>query len=122
LGLPNQRIQYAIAFERTRHSIPWSQALQNVFALPRLGGEKPQRIRADPLAVVARAALASADFFDAFEVLLTDGRLSPTEIFLRSVGATPPWVTALMSIRNRVVRLFGLKDVGQSERRQKWEG
>jgi hypothetical protein len=43
-----------------------------------------------PIESQLHAALASADFFDAYEALLTDGRLSPTEIFPRSVGATPP--------------------------------
>jgi hypothetical protein len=57
-------------------------------------------------------SLADADFYDAFEAPLNTAMLSPTEIFLRASRATPRWVDDLMAIRNRIVRLFGLKDVG----------
>jgi hypothetical protein len=56
--------------------------------------------------------LAGADFCDAYEAPLTTATLSPTEIFLRASHTTPRWVEELMAIRNRIVRLFGLKDVG----------
>jgi len=56
--------------------------------------------------------LAGADFHDAWEAPLRDPALSPTEIFLRAARATPAWVGLAMALRNRVVRLFGLKDVG----------
>jgi hypothetical protein len=61
---------------------------------------------------VLQAWLAGADFFDAYEAPLTSAMLSPTEIFLRASRSTPRWVDRLMAIRNRIVRLFGLKDVG----------
>ena len=59
--------------------------------------------------------LADADFYDAYEAPLPLGVVtaSPTEVFLHSSRATPPWINRLMRIRNRVVRLFGLKDVGE---------
>jgi len=56
--------------------------------------------------------LAGADFYDAYEAPLATATLSPTEIFLRASHTTPRWVEELMAIRNRIVRLFGLKDVG----------
>ena len=56
--------------------------------------------------------LAGADFYDAYEAPLITATLSPTEIFLRASRTTPRWVEGLMAIRNRIVRLFGLKDVG----------
>jgi hypothetical protein len=56
--------------------------------------------------------LAGADFYDAYEAPLNTAMLSPTEIFLRASRSTPQWVDDLMAIRNRIVRLFGLKDVG----------
>jgi len=59
-----------------------------------------------------QSSLADADFYDAYEAPLNVAMLSPTEIFLRGSRATPQWVNSLMSIRNRIVRLFGLKDVG----------
>jgi hypothetical protein len=59
-----------------------------------------------------RPWLAGADFYDAYEAPLNTATLSPAEIFVRASRATPRWVDDLMSIRNRIVRLFGLKDVG----------
>ena len=59
-----------------------------------------------------RPTLADADFYDAYQAPLNTAMLSPTEIFLRTSRATPRWVDDLMAIRNRIVRLFGLKDVG----------
>jgi len=56
--------------------------------------------------------LAGADFYDAYEAPLNTAMLSPTEIFLRASRSTPQWVDDFMAIRNRIVRLFGLKDVG----------
>ena len=59
-----------------------------------------------------RPSLADADYYDAYEAPLNTAALSPTEIFLRASRNTPRWVDDLMAIRNRIVRLFGLKDVG----------
>ncbi len=56
--------------------------------------------------------LADADFHDAYEAPLVDPALSPTEIFLIASRATPGWVDFAMSLRNRIVQLVGLKDVG----------
>lgn len=56
--------------------------------------------------------LAEATFHDAFEADLDDADLTPVEIALRFLRATPDWVEALLHIRNRAVRLFGLRDVG----------
>ena len=61
---------------------------------------------------VLKSSLADADFYDAYEAPLNTATLSPTEIFLRASRGTPRWVEELMAIRNRMVRLFGLKDVG----------
>jgi len=59
-----------------------------------------------------KPTIAGANFFDAYSSPLTNSTLTPTEIFLRSISATPRWVDSLMSIRNVVVRQLGLKDVG----------
>jgi hypothetical protein len=55
-----------------------------------------------------------SDFCDAYEVSLPMGAaaLSPTEFYLHASRTTPRWINTLMRIRNRIVRLFGLKDVG----------
>ncbi len=65
-----------------------------------------------PAASALRSWFADADFHDAWEAPLRDPARSPTEIFIRVTGATPAWVGLAMALRNRVVRLFGLKDVG----------
>jgi hypothetical protein len=59
-----------------------------------------------------QAFLPKADFWDAYKAVLIDTALTPTEIFLRAARATPGWVSTLMAIRNRAVRLFGAKRCG----------
>lgn len=59
-----------------------------------------------------RPWLEGSDFHDAYEAPLQDLALSPTEIFLRAARATPRWVADLMTIRNRIVIWFGIRDVG----------
>lgn len=65
-----------------------------------------------PAASALQSWLAESDFHDAWEAPLRDPTLSPTEIFLKTIDVEPAWVAQAMSLRNRVVRLFGLKDVG----------
>lgn len=57
--------------------------------------------------------LARATFHDAFESDLADTALSPLDIAIRYVRATPDWVEALLSIRNRMVAPLGIRDGGQ---------
>lgn len=59
-----------------------------------------------------RALLSPADFADAYRIELVNPNLTPTEIFLKAVSATPLWVDGLMAVRNFAVRFCGLKDVG----------
>lgn len=59
------------------------------------------------------ALLAKADFYDAYSARLTETALTPVEIYIRAARSTPRWVSTLMSVRNWVVGLFGLKDVGR---------
>jgi hypothetical protein len=72
--------------------------------------------RVDRIAFPPESALAArlvdATFHDAFEADLDDAGLTPVEIALRFLRATPDWVEALLGVRNRTVRLFGLRDVG----------
>jgi hypothetical protein len=58
------------------------------------------------------ALLPDATFHDAFEAGLDDEALTPVEIALRFLRATPDWVEALLHVRNRAVSVFGLRDVG----------
>ncbi|GAB7548372.1 DUF2867 domain-containing protein [Cupriavidus sp. CuC1] len=65
-----------------------------------------------PASSLLAPSLASADFFDAYRVGLADAGQSALEIYLDMVSRTPAWVTCLMTLRNRVVALLGLKDLG----------
>lgn len=56
--------------------------------------------------------LPGADFFDCYEMPLEHGGRPALEIYLGMIGNTPAWIDLLMGMRNRVVVLFGLKDVG----------
>jgi len=56
--------------------------------------------------------LQGADFFDSYEMPLEHGGRSALEIYLGAIRKTPAWVNFLMAIRNRVVLLFGLKNLG----------
>ncbi|MBS0519868.1 MAG: DUF2867 domain-containing protein [Proteobacteria bacterium] len=66
-----------------------------------------------PAESVLKAAIGDADFHDAYAARLADGSLSPIEIGLRVMRSTPRWVSLLMSVRNRLVSMVGLKDVGR---------
>ena len=57
--------------------------------------------------------LEGADFFDAWAIDAADPSLSALRQFLKAVQATPRWVDACMSLRNRAVQLVGLKNLGE---------
>jgi Protein of unknown function (DUF2867) len=68
---------------------------------------------ATPLGCSLTAELQHADFYDSYCVPLEcEDERSALELFLQTVAHTPDWVHALMAIRNRVVGLFGLKNLG----------
>jgi Protein of unknown function (DUF2867) len=56
--------------------------------------------------------LIGSDFADSYEIEMTDKSLSALEIYLKAVARTPNWIEQLMNARNRVVSVFGLKDLG----------
>ncbi len=58
------------------------------------------------------AQLHGADFFDCYEMPLAHAGRSALEIYLGVISRTPAWIDFLMATRNRVVRLFGLKNLG----------
>ena len=62
----------------------------------------------------SRAAhlIDGADFWDAWSVPAAQPELPALDQFLKAVRATPRWVEACMSLRNRVVAQLGLKDLG----------
>ena len=65
-----------------------------------------------PIASDIAKQLQGADFFDSYAMPLEHAGRSALEIYLGVVSRTPAWINFLMATRNRVVRLFGLKDLG----------
>ncbi|WP_229676308.1 DUF2867 domain-containing protein [Polaromonas eurypsychrophila] len=66
--------------------------------------------------IPAGCALAAkqhdADFADAYEALVPASQLTATEIYRAITRQTPGWIEGLMRVRNQVVRLVGLKNLG----------
>ncbi len=58
------------------------------------------------------ASTHTAYFADAFETLVPRSNLTATQLYSAVMRSTPAWVDGLMKVRNRIVRLFGLKDLG----------
>lgn len=67
-------------------------------------------------AIPAKSKIAEdipgAYFYDCFQTPFDHAGLSAMQIYMNTFAKTPAWVNALMGIRNRVVVLFGLKNVG----------
>ncbi|MCX8999230.1 DUF2867 domain-containing protein [Rhizobiaceae bacterium BDR2-2] len=58
------------------------------------------------------AALAGADWADGWTLVLPHGRPTALQAAHRMLGNSPAWVRLLMTLRNRIVALFGLKTAG----------
>jgi hypothetical protein len=61
------------------------------------------------------ADLADAYFYDAYAVAFDKPDSGVLDIYLKGVARTPAWVNFLMILRNRIVALFGLKDLGRMD-------
>jgi hypothetical protein len=59
-----------------------------------------------------RDSAHNADFADAFTVCIPHSDLTATQIYAAVARHTPVWVNSMMAVRNKVVRLFGLKHLG----------
>ncbi len=55
----------------------------------------------------------ASHFNDSYSVITVRNELDPLHLYLLMVNNTPVWVNSLLSIRNKIVKLLGLKDVGQ---------
>ncbi|QCK88222.1 DUF2867 domain-containing protein [Phreatobacter aquaticus] len=53
--------------------------------------------------------LAGAGFIDAFRIVVTDSAIDAPTAAERMMGRSPRWVTALLKLRNVIVRPLGLK-------------
>lgn len=56
--------------------------------------------------------MVGAYFQDSYEFSLDSASPSALQLYLQLVKETPAWVSLLMSLRNRVVGLVGLKNLG----------
>jgi hypothetical protein len=56
--------------------------------------------------------LPGAYFFDAYEIPLAHDGQSALDIYLKIVAKMPAWINFLMTVRNRVVAVLGLKNLG----------
>lgn len=66
-----------------------------------------------PPGTAIHAAMPGAQFFDAYEVADPRPARTALQTWLDVVARTPRWTQQLMALRNRLVRLVGLKDLGQ---------
>ena len=57
--------------------------------------------------------LGNANFADCYETPDPQPQASALQTWLDLMRQTPPWISHLMALRNRIVVLVGLKDVGQ---------
>ena len=65
-----------------------------------------------PAASVQHQRLAGADFADGYQARDPQPQASAMQTWLDMVARTPRWTNELMAVRNRLVRLVGLKDLG----------
>lgn len=65
-----------------------------------------------PTESTINARLPGAFFYDCYAIAVPDTSRTALGHFLTAVANTPPWVNRLMTLRNRLVRLVGLKDLG----------
>ncbi|WP_395452422.1 DUF2867 domain-containing protein (plasmid) [Azospirillum melinis] len=56
--------------------------------------------------------LPTADFHDSYRFPVPDPGLSALELLIQVLAASPPWIERMMWLRNKAVRLLGLKDLG----------
>lgn len=56
--------------------------------------------------------LPNAYFYDSWQIQAARPELDALEQFLRVAKTTPPWIDRLMTLRNRIVGYFGLKNLG----------
>ena len=66
-----------------------------------------------PAGTAIHASLPGAHFFDAYEVADSHPSRTALQAWLDVVARTPRWTQQLMTLRNKLVRLVGLKDLGQ---------
>lgn len=65
-----------------------------------------------PASSALAASVPGAYFHDAWAIAPLDAGATALELFLTVTAGTPGWVNTLMTLRNRVVSMLGLKNLG----------
>jgi hypothetical protein len=65
-----------------------------------------------PSTSLLKSSLKTAYFHDCYTVELPTDNRTALELYLSFVAKTPGWIDFLMQLRNKIVALFGLKDMG----------
>ena len=65
-----------------------------------------------PIASAINTRLPGAYYFDCYAIAVPNTSLTALGQFIAAVANTPWWVNRLMALRNKVVLLVGLKDIG----------
>lgn len=74
---------------------------------------KPRAILSEvPPGSAINARLPGAYFHDCYVISVPDTTRTALSYFLTALANTPPWVNLLMTLRNKIVRFIGLKDLG----------
>jgi len=71
--------------------------------------------KVEETAIPAKSKIAEdipgAYFYDCYQTPFDHAGISAMQIYMNTFARTPAWVNALMGVRNRVVGLFGLKNL-----------
>lgn len=74
---------------------------------------KPRAIPSEaPHGSAINARLPGAYFHDSYVISVPDTTGTALSYFLTALANTPPWVNVLMTLRNKMTRFVGLKDLG----------
>lgn len=65
-----------------------------------------------PVESAINSRLTGAHFYDCYAIETFDSPQTALGHFLNALAHTPQWVDFLMALRNRIVQLFGLKNLG----------
>ena len=69
-----------------------------------------------PLHSAISAYVPAAYFYDATSISVDDSEVSALGFFIKALREPPTWVDQLMSARNQIVSLLGLKNLGNLSR------
>lgn len=74
---------------------------------------KPAVIKTEvPSSSKISTQLSGAYYFDSYKVRISNNDRTALNIYLEIVSKTPSWINYLMSIRNNIVSILGLKNLG----------